>query len=501
MDITLLRTFSTTRRIKTGTWSRVQPTFLNAIAPCMDACPLGIDTPRIVELVLQGKIRDACMYFLEINPFPFITGRICPHFCMDKCNRVDFDEATNIREIERFLGDVILDEKLFPAKKAYKDRRIAVIGSGPSGLSFAWYASLYGCEVTVFEEKSHPGGMLYWGIPNFRLSKDIVGDCVRRLEEVGVRFETERLILPEDVEFLKREYDKVVLACGLTKPKKLPVEGAEYALLGLDVLSSYNLEGTLPEGNKAVVIGGGNVAIDVALCFLKNGKEVVLVCVEPKDEMPALYEEVEEALSLGLRIEDSTGVVRMEKGSKGLVLEIEDVVITGEEGGFKKVKFLGNRRILTADVVVMAVGQDRAFDGYNTDTVIGDYAMGPSTVAQAIASGRRAAFITCGMGVSDVVYERDRDDIISYESLNVFYFEKSSSLKEIQNTEDLIYEAKRCFSCGYCNSCGNCWIFCPDVSILFDENGKPQLDAEHCKGCGICSEECPRSVIVFPISP
>ena len=488
MDITLLRSFSTTRRIKTGTWSKQQPVFASAFAPCIKACPLETDVPALVELILKGMIKEAALSIMNINPFPFITSRVCPAFCMSHCNRGEYDEAVNTKGIEGFLGNVILEEKLFPPKEGYDGERVAVIGSGPAGLTYAWFSSLKGNRVVVFEEKTEPGGLLYWGIPKHRLPKELVAEAVKRLEEIGVRFEVGRSIFPEDLEALKSEFDRVVFAGGLTEPRIPDIPGVEKALVGIRVLEEYNTKGLLPEGKDFVVIGGGNVAVDVAICLLKNRRSVTLVCVESENDMPAFREEVEEAKDLGLSIKDGTACTLIEKSNGKIKVKLAEVEVIGEEKGWKTTRIVKEGGTLTADAVIVATGQKRRFDEVDAEC-IGDYKLGPSTVAEAMASARRAIMAS--------TIKRDREEIISFDSLNLFYFEKSPRVRQIGNLEDLQREASRCFSCGYCNGCGNCWTFCPDVAVLLDENGKPTLDRDHCKGCGICEEECPRAVVIL----
>ncbi len=502
MDITLLRTFSSTRRIKTGTWSRLQPVFLNGVSPCMDACPASIDMPRIYGLFLEGKEKEAALNLLAFNPFPSITGRVCPHFCQEKCNRKDLDEPVQIRALERYLGDLILEKGLFPPKEVFHGPPVAVVGSGPAGMAAAWYLALAGMEVVLFEREEVAGGMLAWGIPEFRLERWVVRDNLRRLEEVGVTVVTSSPIGPQDLERLAREFKGVIVAPGLTRARELPVEGSGLAVRGLDLLKAYNLKGELPPGSEAVVVGGGNVAIDVARVLVREGRRVTLVCVEPEDEMPAIPEEVEAALEEGVAVRASTGLREIlgdASGAKGVL--VGPVRIVGEEDRLKQVEFLDDtREEIPCDLVVLAVGQEAEDDWKGAETTLaGDLALGPSSVIQAVASGRDAALAFKARlkgeefrGVRETLWQRDHLEIITFEDLNPFYFQPLAP-RDVKDRESALREAERCFSCGYCNSCGNCWIFCPDVSIILES--KPQLDKDHCKGCGICATECPRGVV------
>ncbi len=503
MDITLLRTFSTTRRIKTGAWSRLQPVFLNGVSPCMDACPASIDIPRLYGLLLEGKEREAALHILSFNPFPSITGRVCPHFCQDQCNRKELDGAVEIRALERHLGDLILKEKIFPSKEVFQGSKVAIIGSGPAGLAAAWYLALGGMEVVVFEREEVPGGMLSWGIPSFRLDRGVVEENIRRLEEIGVSILTSSAVSSQDLVRLSYEYQGAVVAPGLTKARGLSVKGREHVIKGLDLLKAYNLKGELPPGDKAVVIGGGNVAVDVARLLRRNGREVTLVCVEPRNEMPAISEEIQEALEEGITIRNSLSVeeVLISQG-KVSAAKVGRIRITGEEDRIKKVEWIDQtREDIPCQLVVLAVGQEgeETWPSHEDLFLAGDIDRGPTTVAEAIASGRDAALRLKArlkgepfIEVKERLWQRDHQDIITFEDLNPFYFDHAPPGK-IKDWESALKEAQRCFSCGYCNACGNCWIFCPDVAITLES--APQLDRDHCKGCGICATECPRGVV------
>jgi len=505
VDITLLRTFSTTRRIKTGSWSRFQPVFLSSVSPCMEACPLGIDMPQLYWLYQQKGVKEALSCLVRFNPFAPITGRVCPGFCEERCNRSRFDEAVAIRDLERFLGDILFSERVFPAKEDWKGKRVAVVGSGPAGLLCAWELAVSGFEVAVFEREPEAGGILAWGIPDFRLEKSVVFSAVRRLEELGVRIETGMEVKPDDVNTLCDEFDEVVVAVGLQKPRMLPVKNSQYALLGLDVLKRYNREGVLPEGDVVVVVGGGNVAVDVARVFARCGRRVYLVCVEPEDEMPAIREEVEEAKGEGVEILASFGVKEvLVEGDRVRGVRIGRVRITGERDGLKEIEFVEpHDRVIECELSVFCVGQEPEFVWPENVWVCGDAATGPSTVAQAMADGRKTASAirqryeaSSSGGVKEISWDRDRIEVIDFGELNLWYFSRSKREKVIDG-ESALSEMKRCFSCGYCNGCGNCWVFCPDVAVVLEE--KPVLDAEHCKGCGICASECPRGVVFMKL--
>ncbi len=490
MDITLLRSFSTTRRIKTGTWSQYQPVFELSKSPCMDACPCSTDIPKIFDLFLKGKDREAAQELSMSNPLAPITGRICPAFCEASCNRREFDQPVGIREIERFLGDLFLEEKLFPEKRGYLKGRVAVVGSGPAGLTASWFMALHGFEVHVYEELDHPGGVLYWGVPDFRLDKRVLKRCIERWEEFGVVFHTGRKVTPDELQEIS-DCDFVIIASGLTKPKRLSIPGIEHTISGVDFLKDYNLGRFSKFPDRAVVIGGGNVAVDAARVLAKSGAKVVLCCVEDRENMPAIPEEVQEALEDGVVLKPSTGVVAIEPSSSGLTLKLSKVRVVDERDRVKEVEFVGEPWETEASLVVAALGQEKEFEWEGL--VCGDLKEGPSTVAQAVASAKD---LVCELLHINLQGDLDRKDkVVSFNDLNLFYFEKRSRFS-VRDVASACEEASRCFSCGYCNLCANCWIFCPDVSVVINwDEAPPSVDVDHCKGCGICAVECPRAVI------
>ena len=251
----------------------------------------------------------------------------------------------------------------------------------------------------------------------------------------------------------------------------------------MELLENYNTRRRLPHGARFAVIGGGNVAVDAALCLLREGREVVMVCVEPEEEIPAIREELDEALRMGLKLIPSTGVRAIVQKGDGVRLELQRVRVVGEENGFKVVEPVEDAGELVVDGVVMAVGQES--EGTFTGTAIGDYSTGPSTVAKAMATAK------------ELFVKQYPTDKVEREVINPFYIAPQEGLTTLENILDAAREASRCISCGHCNGCGNCWLFCPDVAITPGEDGKPHIDTLHCKGCGICQSECPRGAITL----
>ena len=383
--------------------------------PCVVACPNHNGIPVYLEALRRLDLEQAARLLLDENPLPAITGRVCPHACEQGCNRCDLDEALSIRSLEREVGDHVLDH---PAAflgdvPPATGRRVAVVGSGPAGLTAAYFLRRRGHAVTVFEREARPGGMLALGIPPFRLAPEVVSGVVGLFEQLGVEFrcgvDVGAAVTLED---LQATHDAVVVACGAWESPRTGVEGEEATVSGLDYLRHAALEPAWREAGDVLVVGGGNVAVDAAMTALARGApSVTLVCLEARDEMPAFEWEVAEALEAGVRLRDGWGprAVRLESGA---VTGVELVRCTGvldERGAFCPTLDETVRDVVPAGKVIMAVGQrvDRSLlagleagpagGGRSTPTLVcGDAATGPATIVEAIASGRAAAASIAG---------------------------------------------------------------------------------------------------------
>jgi NADPH-dependent glutamate synthase beta subunit-like oxidoreductase/CO/xanthine dehydrogenase FAD-binding subunit len=387
--------------------------------PCTTACPGSVEIPEYMELMRTGDLDGAARRLLARNPMPAVTGRVCPHACEDDCNRGLFDEAVSVREVERFLGDrVLADPALLGAPAAASGRSVAVVGSGPAGLAAAHYLRLLGHAVTVLERAAKPGGMLRYGIPAYRLSPETVDAVVEGLAALGVEFRC-GVGLGGDVTLsaLRADHDAVFLATGAWALPRIGLEGEEELPAGLTFLSGVAEGERSAPGPRVLVIGGGSVAMDAAVSARRLGAEKVTVaCLETCEEMPALLEEVEEALAEGIELAPACGPARLLR-EEGRVVGMELVRCTsvfGEDSCFAPRFDETDRTTVSADEVILAVGQrveadilaaeglsivnghvavDSETQLTNVDGVFagGDVATGPSTVIAAIAAGRRAA--------------------------------------------------------------------------------------------------------------
>jgi NADPH-dependent glutamate synthase beta subunit-like oxidoreductase/CO/xanthine dehydrogenase FAD-binding subunit len=476
-----------------GGWRDTSP-------PCSSACPGGVDIPSYVSQIREGDLPEAARTLLKTNPLPSITGRVCPHFCEQECNRGDFDESVSVRDIERFMGDYILEkaDDIIQSPKADSGRSVAIIGSGPAGLSAAYYLRMSGHRVTVFDKMEEPGGMLTYVIPAYRLPKDIVKRAVQAIENTGVAFKLNVDIGKDStLDNLKRDFDSVFIATGAWNPVSIGLEGEESTRFGLDFLTAINLGLTEPPGKKVLVIGGGNAAVDVAVSALRLGaEEATMACLECQEEMPALPWEIELAVEQGVKLMPSWGPHRV-LTSKGKVTGMELIRCTAvfdDQGCFAPTFDSALTETLEADQILLAVGYatDLTFidpgsslkveqglipvDSETQATSVpgvfagGSVTHGPATVIEAIATGRRAA-ASMDVYLRGKAKAKDKDEKTAEPFLrfNSDYLTKTHRVQmpkrpvaersiAVEDTlglglSEIEAEANRCFNCG-CVSVG-----------------------------------------------
>jgi NADPH-dependent glutamate synthase beta subunit-like oxidoreductase len=473
-----------------------------AETPCSVSCPADVDIPSYMARVREGDLAGAARILLEANPLPSITGRVCPHFCEEACNRGQYDQAVSVRCVERFLGDYILDKasEMFKRPEDETGKGIAIVGSGPAGLSAAYYLRTLGHRVTVFDKMPEAGGMLQYAIPAYRLPKDVVRRVMGSIEHMGVEFRL-GVDIGNDltVDALIQDFDSVFLAPGAWRLPSIGLDGEEFTRSGLEFLTNVNSGvGEVPK-RKVVVIGGGSVAIDVAITASRLGAEdVTLACLECREEMPALEEEIQQALDEGIKVMPSWGPVKVLR-TAGRVKGVELVRCTSvfDENACFAPAFDGSvRETVEAEQIIMAVGQrtDLSFlgpelpiqtraglvlvDASTQQTDVrgvfagGDVATGRGTVAEAIASGRRAAFaISRCLGGGEKRSEGEateaRKPLLRFNSAYLRRINRVETPKlpvgqRSTDAEDILgltsaettMEANRCFNCG-------CVAVCP----------------------------------------
>jgi NADPH-dependent glutamate synthase beta subunit-like oxidoreductase/CO/xanthine dehydrogenase FAD-binding subunit len=465
----------------------------DASTPCTTACPGGVNIPIYLSKIREGDLTSAARVLLETNPIPSVTGRICPHFCEQECNRGDFDEPVSIRDIERFIGDYILDkaDEIIKVPEADSGKNVAIIGSGPAGLSAAYYLRMSGHHVTVFERMEEAGGMLAYVIPPYRLPKDIVRRVVKTIENTGVGFKC-KVDVGKDVTLdeLKQDFDSVFIANGLWNPISIGLEGEASTRFGMEFLTNINLGVREVPGKKVLVIGGGNAAIDVAVSALRLGaEEATMVCLESREEMPALPWEIEQALEQGVKVMNCWGPHRVLK-SDGKVKGMELVRCTSvfdKQGCFAPTYDRGVKDTVEADQIMMAVGYAADLSFIQPDSALkveggliavdletqatsipgvfagGAVTHGPATVIEAIAAGRRAA-VAMDIYLKGKTKEEAEKKPQPFLKFNSAYLKKTSRVEMPKrpvaersiDVEDALglssgeieEEANRCFNCG-----------------------------------------------------
>jgi len=383
---------------------------------CSRACPNSIDVPTYLGKIREGDVDSAAAILLQTNPLPAITGRVCPHWCETECARGEFDEAVSIREVERFLGDHVLGSPgaFYTEPQRSTDKRVAVVGSGPGGLSAAYYLRQRGHGVTVIEREAEAGGLLAHGIPPYRLPREVVRGQVGALAGMGIEFRLASAIDAQGFRELMREFDAVFVAAGAGQETAVGISGEDCLTSGTDFLRRAYAGAQDVAGKTVGVIGGGNTAIDVARSLLRLGAKPVIYYRRTKDEMPALDEEIEKAEQEGVRFEFLTQPVGAHEEAGGLDLtccrmELGDLDASGRP---RPVKMEGSEYTVRCDAVIKAIVErpdysflpEELIDGRGRLKIDeaghslgrgvfagGDFVTGPATVAEAISAGRDAA--------------------------------------------------------------------------------------------------------------
>ena len=386
-----------------------------AVYPCASNCPANTDIPSYLNKVRNGDLLEAARIILDFNPMPAVTGRVCPTFCEPQCHRSEFDEPVAIRCIERSLGDTILDTmiEIFTPPKTESGKSIAIIGSGPAGLTAAYYLRRSGHQVTVYERLPEVGGMLLYSIPPYRLPKGVVKKQIQALKGMGVKFEVGVNVgKGVTVAELMARFNAVFWATGAWKEKPLGIKGEQVALSGLEFLNRANTGARDIPGRKVAVIGGGNVAMDVARTLLRLGSEPVVIYRRSRDEMPAFRDEVEKAKEEGIEFQFLTQPTEASEANGKIALKCVRMQLGSPDasGRPKPVPIPGSEFISTFDAVIKAIGEkpdtsllpaefrQKARKAAPSAHLLGkdlfaggDFITGPSTVVQAVASGREAA--------------------------------------------------------------------------------------------------------------
>ena len=515
----------------TGSIRKSKPEYVDFFPPCNNACPAGENIQAWLSLAQEGKIEDAWRKLTEQNPMAAIHGRVCYHPCENSCNRKDLDSSVSIHAVERFLGDEALKNNWqFYPPKTLTGKKIMIVGAGPSGLSAAYHLRKLGHEVTIFEAGPVAGGMMNFGIPAYRMPRNILQAEIKRIENFGVK-----IVLNYKVQDILKEkenggFDAVFVAIGAHLAKKVNIPAQEASKI-LDAVSflkeaDENSDNKPLLGRRVAIYGGGNTAMDAARTAKRLGAdEAMIIYRRDREHMPAHEFEADEALSEGVKIHWLSTIKNMETSS----ITVEKMqVVNG------KAVPTGEYETLEADSLILALGQEADTDflkhiegitfkedgttaevnpammtGYPGIFAGGDMVPSERTVTIATGHGKKAAR-NIDAWLRNTTYEKPSNNpLVTIEKLQIWF--KTDAEKKAQQhleiekavetfdeivagytTEEAVYEAQRCLSCGNCFECDSCYGACPEGAI--SKNGKGDgytINYDLCTGCGVCAEQCP----------
>lgn len=516
---------------RTGTWRTLRPVYVNRLPPCNAKCPAGEKCQAWLFHAESGDYRRAWETIIEDNPFPAIMGRVCYHTCEVACNRGALDAPVGVNAVERFLGDNALEKGwVFPKPEKLSGRRVLVVGAGPAGLSAAYHLARLGHAVRVVDSSEKAGGMMRYGIPKYRLPRDILDAEIARIKDLGVEIELNREITDLQEEIEQGKYDAVFLGVGASMARRAYILAGDAAHVvdAVSVLRSMEGEDKPMLGRRVVVYGGGNTAIDVARSMKRMGAEPLLVYRRTREKAPAHQFEIEEAIEEGVSMKWLSTIKEAEQGE----VRIEKMEL--DENG--QLKPTGQYETVGADSVVLALGQEtnlsflsKLKDLTSEDGVVdvddnmmtkvpgvfagGDMVKSERNVTVAIGHGKKAARAIHQYMMNEAVPVEKYDGAAGYDRLHTWYYadapktirpqldmiRRQTTFDEVQQgltEESALFEARRCMSCGNCFECDNCYGVCPDNAIIKLGPGlKFEINYEYCKGCGICAQECPCGAI------
>jgi len=517
---------------RTGSWRTVRPEYVDRLPPCNHACPAGENIQGWLFHAEAGEYEQAWRVLTRDNPLPAVMGRVCYHPCEGACNRGQLDESVGINAIERFLGDEALRRGWkFQRPEQSSGKRVLVVGAGPSGLSAAYHLALMGHTVTIREAGPVAGGMMRFGIPKYRLPRQVLDAEVQRIVDLGVTLELDSKVTNVLEAQLEGRFDAVFLAVGahIAKRAYIPAGSASKMLDAVSVLRGMEGEDQPLLGRRVVVYGGGNTALDVARTAKRLGAtESIIVYRRTREKMPAHESELEEALQEGVLVKWLSTI--KQAGESSITVEKMKLDAKGNP------QPTGEFETLEADSVVLALGQDvdlSLLDGVpgleieggvvKVDEAMmtghpgifagGDMVPGERTVTVGIGHGKLAARNIDTWLRGEQWVHPPAHELASFDKLNPWYYSdapkskqpvldtirRQSTFEEVVGSFDETtaqFEARRCLSCGNCFECDNCYGVCPDNAVIkLGPGQRYQFNYDYCKGCGICVSECPCGAI------
>ena len=517
---------------KTGSWRDQRPRYVHRLPPCNHACPAGENIQQWLYHAESGDYETAWRELVRDNPLPAVMGRVCYHPCETACNRGQLDETVGVHGVERFLGDEAIRrgwQLTVDAKPSGK--RVLVVGAGPSGLSAAYQLARRGHAVTIREAGPMAGGMMRFGIPRYRLPRDVLDAEIQRILDLGITLECDTKVTSILDDMRDGDFDATFLAVGahIGKRAYIPAGEAAHILGAVTMLRGMEGEERPLLGRRVVVYGGGNTAMDAARTARRLGaSEAIVVYRRTRDRMPAHDFEVQEALEEGVLMKWLSTIKHVDEGR--LLLEKMEL----DEAGFPQPT--GETEELAADSLVLALGQEadlslldgvpglriedgvvavdaQMMTGHEGIFAGGDMVPAERTVTVGVGHGKQAARnIDAWLRGTEFVHPPE-GELASFDKLNVWYYadapktvapqldaiRRQSNFDEVTTGLDedtALFEARRCLSCGNCFGCDNCYGVCPDNAVLkVPEADGYAFDLDYCKGCGICVAECPCGAI------